>query len=67
MKPELKLDPGLALIGLQTTGPRNPTDFHPSIFINNLKRDLTEDVLTCVNIVYVSSKCFRLTQITPEG
>ena len=61
MKPKLKLDPGLALIGRPTAGPRNPTDFHPqifSIFINSLKRDLTKDVLICVNIVYVSSKCF---------
>ena len=33
MKPGLKLDPGLALIGLPTTGPRNPTDFHPQIFL----------------------------------
>ena len=33
MKPKLKLDPGLALIGLPTTWPRNPTDFHPEIFL----------------------------------
>ena len=33
MKPKLKLDPGLALIGLPTAGPRNPTDFHPQIFL----------------------------------
>ena len=33
MKPKLKLDPGLALIGLPTTRPRNPTDFHPEIFL----------------------------------
>lgn len=33
MKPKLKLDPGLALIGRPTAGPRNPTDFHPQIFL----------------------------------
>ena len=33
LKLDLKLDPGLALIGLPTTRPRNPTDFHPEMFL----------------------------------
>ena len=33
MKPKLKLDPGLALISRPTAGSRNPTDFHPQIFL----------------------------------
>ena len=32
MKPKLKLAPGLALIGLPTAGPGNPTHLYPQFF-----------------------------------